>query len=225
MSARGRSPASGPASFAQAARALLALDALARRPAHCGCWSQPSFARARCYCGRRRPRQPPPRARAAGGAAPRASGARGAHALHDRIHRSGLRGPDRPATWLDRTVAAGAQFVLLPVDWASIAPVRPAADPSNPANPAYNWGALDAAVRGAATRGLTSRSRSPAAAAQPGRMGRTGRRASSPGRGARVPPRLRHSRGGRPPLLAVAFDPGAERCRTSAITRPGASRT
>lgn len=64
--------------------------------------------------------------------------------------------PDR-SLWMERTVHAGAGFILLYVGWASIATQRPAAgsDPSNPANPAYNWGTLDATVRAATQRGLT----------------------------------------------------------------------
>jgi hypothetical protein len=58
--------------------------------------------------------------------------------------------------WLDRTVASGAQFVLLWVSWSSVSPQRPAprADPSNPADPQYNWGTLDATVRAARSHGL-----------------------------------------------------------------------
>jgi hypothetical protein len=58
--------------------------------------------------------------------------------------------------WLDRTVASGAQFVLLWVSWGAVAPQAPAAgsDPSNPANPAYDWGTLDATVRAATQHGL-----------------------------------------------------------------------
>jgi hypothetical protein len=59
-----------------------------------------------------------------------------------------------PGYWLDRTVATGARFILLPVDWASVAPARPQTDPANPGNPAYNWRELDAAVRAAAARRL-----------------------------------------------------------------------
>jgi len=59
--------------------------------------------------------------------------------------------------WLDRTVSAGASFVLLPVSWPAIEPSPPApgSDPSNPANPALHWGTLDHAVREAVARGLT----------------------------------------------------------------------
>ena len=58
--------------------------------------------------------------------------------------------------WLDRTVASGAQFVLLWVSWGTVAPEPPAAgsDPTNPANPAYDWGTLDATVRAATAHGL-----------------------------------------------------------------------
>ena len=64
---------------------------------------------------------------------------------------------ENPATanvWFDRTVAAGARFVLLPVDWASVSPAQPPAG-SGPSNPAYNWGTLDQAVRAATAHGLT----------------------------------------------------------------------
>jgi hypothetical protein len=75
--------------------------------------------------------------------------------------------------WLDRTVASGAQFVLLWVSWGSVSPQRPApgSDPSNPANPAYDWGTLDATVRAATARGLRvvlSITRAPAWAEGPG---------------------------------------------------------
>jgi hypothetical protein len=56
--------------------------------------------------------------------------------------------------WLQRTVRAGAQMVLLTADWASIAPSRPS-NPTDPDDPAYRWGALDSAVRAAAAHGLT----------------------------------------------------------------------
>ena len=59
--------------------------------------------------------------------------------------------------WITRTLASGAQFVLLPVDWANIAGSRPpsGSDPTNPANPDYNWGTLDQTVRALTARGLT----------------------------------------------------------------------
>lgn len=56
--------------------------------------------------------------------------------------------------WFERAVAADARFVLLPVDWAAIAPHPPASDPTNPTNPAYRWGTLDQTVRGAVAHGL-----------------------------------------------------------------------
>jgi hypothetical protein len=60
------------------------------------------------------------------------------------------------SVWLDRTVAAGAQFVLVPVVWGPYRG-RPAAgtDPSDPANPAYDFGGLDATIRAATARRLT----------------------------------------------------------------------
>jgi hypothetical protein len=60
-----------------------------------------------------------------------------------------------PNPWLGDAVTAGARFVLLPVSWGAIAPQRPSGDPTNPANPAYSWGGLDQAVRGAVAHGLT----------------------------------------------------------------------
>jgi hypothetical protein len=59
--------------------------------------------------------------------------------------------------WLGRTVASGAQFVLLWVTWGGVAPQKPppGTDASDPANPAYNWSTLDATVRAANARGLT----------------------------------------------------------------------
>jgi len=58
--------------------------------------------------------------------------------------------------WLDRTVDARAGLVLLSVSWRSIAPDSspPGFDPTDPADPAYDFAALDAAVRDAAARGL-----------------------------------------------------------------------
>jgi hypothetical protein len=55
--------------------------------------------------------------------------------------------------WLQRTLQAGAQMILIPVDWASIAPSQPA-NPADPGDPAYRWQALDGAVRAAAAQGL-----------------------------------------------------------------------
>jgi hypothetical protein len=59
-------------------------------------------------------------------------------------------------TWLNRTVGARANLVLLGASWASIAPPNrpPGFNPRNPADPAYSWGSLDAAVRDASARGL-----------------------------------------------------------------------
>jgi len=76
--------------------------------------------------------------------------------------------------WLDRTVASGAQFVLLWVSWGSVSPQPPPAgsDPSNPANPGYDWGTLDATVRAATAHGLRivlSITSAPAWAEGPGR--------------------------------------------------------
>jgi hypothetical protein len=58
--------------------------------------------------------------------------------------------------WLARARSAGAGLVLLGAPWAQIAPRRPPAgfDPADPADPAYDWTALDGAVRSAAARGL-----------------------------------------------------------------------
>ncbi len=71
--------------------------------------------------------------------------------ITDPVYGSATRG-----VWLNRTVGAGAQFVLLFVVWGAIAPQRPAvgSDLSDPANPAYKWGTLDATVRAANARGL-----------------------------------------------------------------------
>jgi hypothetical protein len=57
---------------------------------------------------------------------------------------------------MQRTVAAGGQFVLMRVAWNEVAPSAPPAgiDPSDPGNPAYNWGGLDTAVRAASANGL-----------------------------------------------------------------------
>jgi hypothetical protein len=61
------------------------------------------------------------------------------------------------AEWLDRTKAAGADYVSLAAFWRVIAPSNPPSgfDPSDPADPAYDWERLDAAVRDASARGLT----------------------------------------------------------------------
>lgn len=58
--------------------------------------------------------------------------------------------------WMTRAQEARADLVLLTVAWSSIAPKAPPAgfDPADPADPAYDWEALDAAVRAAVARGL-----------------------------------------------------------------------
>jgi len=58
--------------------------------------------------------------------------------------------------WLGRARDAGADLVLLGVDWSAIAPRAPAPgfDAANAADPAYDWSALDAAVRSAVAQGL-----------------------------------------------------------------------
>lgn len=58
--------------------------------------------------------------------------------------------------WLDDAATAGSSTVKLAVFWRDIAPsTRPAAfDDRNPADPGYEWGNVDAAVRGASARGM-----------------------------------------------------------------------
>jgi hypothetical protein len=58
--------------------------------------------------------------------------------------------------WLDRATDAGAGTVLLPANWASIAPSSKGAgfDPANPADPHYSWDTLDSGVRNATAHGL-----------------------------------------------------------------------
>ena len=56
--------------------------------------------------------------------------------------------------WLRRGVRVGAQFILLQVTWAAIAPFPPGGDPTDPANSSYNWGTLDQSVRAATDHGL-----------------------------------------------------------------------
>jgi hypothetical protein len=64
-----------------------------------------------------------------------------------------LQAPSVRDAWLRRTVRAGAQMVLIAVDWASIAPSRPAS-PTDPGDPAYRWEALDGAIGAASAQGL-----------------------------------------------------------------------
>lgn len=59
------------------------------------------------------------------------------------------------AAYLDKTVALGVGTVRMTAQWRSVAPVRPSGDPADPANPAYDFKALDVAVRNAAARGLS----------------------------------------------------------------------
>jgi hypothetical protein len=54
---------------------------------------------------------------------------------------------------LARTLQAGAGMVRLTVNWAAIAPNRPA-NGANPADPAYNFAALDSSVAAIRSRGL-----------------------------------------------------------------------
>lgn len=56
----------------------------------------------------------------------------------------------------DRTKAAGAKFVRIPLDWASIAPLAPPADwhPDDPADPNYRWQDADITVARAVQAGL-----------------------------------------------------------------------
>jgi hypothetical protein len=58
--------------------------------------------------------------------------------------------------WLARARGAGADLVLLGVDWSAIAPRLPSStfNAADPADPAYDWVALDASVRSAVARGL-----------------------------------------------------------------------
>lgn len=58
--------------------------------------------------------------------------------------------------WMARAASARADLALLGVDWSKIAPAhRPTGfDPADPADPAYNWEALDAAVRSAVAHGV-----------------------------------------------------------------------
>jgi hypothetical protein len=58
--------------------------------------------------------------------------------------------------WLDRTVSARADLVQLTATWSDIAPSsHPSGfDARDPGDPHYSWGTLDAAIKGATSRGL-----------------------------------------------------------------------
>jgi hypothetical protein len=83
--------------------------------------------------------------------------AAGSAAAAPRPFMTGFVGVPPGNVWLDRAVAADAQFILLGVDWAGVSPSRPprGSDQTDPANPAYNWGTLDQSVRAAVVHGLT----------------------------------------------------------------------
>jgi hypothetical protein len=60
-------------------------------------------------------------------------------------------------TWLNRTATAGAQLVLIPVEWSSIAPAKPpSGEATNPGYSGYDWGPLDQAVRNVVAHRLTA---------------------------------------------------------------------
>ncbi|GAC1577323.1 MAG: hypothetical protein NVS3B18_11090 [Candidatus Dormibacteria bacterium] len=61
------------------------------------------------------------------------------------------------AQWIQRTLATGAQTVLLDVYWNGTAPatLTPDFDATNPADPRYNWSSTDNAVRAVAASGLS----------------------------------------------------------------------
>jgi hypothetical protein len=59
-------------------------------------------------------------------------------------------------TWLNRAKGAGAQVILLPVEWATVAESKPpAGEATNPAWSGYDWSAVDQAVRNTAAKGFT----------------------------------------------------------------------
>jgi hypothetical protein len=60
------------------------------------------------------------------------------------------------APWVQRTLATGAQVVLLDVDWAGVAPAHPAQgfNAANPSDPGYNWSDIDYGVRAVANSGV-----------------------------------------------------------------------
>jgi hypothetical protein len=51
-----------------------------------------------------------------------------------------------------RAIGAGAARILF--SWASVAPTRPAGDPTDPTNPAYHWGGIDRQVTIAVQQGV-----------------------------------------------------------------------
>ena len=77
------------------------------------------------------------------------------------------------ATWLDRSVDAGAGIVRLHVFWAAVAGATPPPDPTNPGGGSYEFSATDRAVRDAESRGLSvllTVTGAPAWAEGPGRL-------------------------------------------------------
>lgn len=56
--------------------------------------------------------------------------------------------------WLGRAEKAGAGIVRVNVRWSAVAGQTRPADPADPADPAYDFAAVDGAVRSAAARGL-----------------------------------------------------------------------
>jgi hypothetical protein len=64
--------------------------------------------------------------------------------------------PAERTAWFDRTVSVGGSIVRIMPAWAGIAPTtRPVSfKADDPADPAYNWKAVDDAVRDASARGL-----------------------------------------------------------------------
>jgi hypothetical protein len=58
--------------------------------------------------------------------------------------------------WLQRAEGTGASLIRIDVNWAAVAPKKPAAgfEASDPAAPGYAWSALDAAIDSAAAHGL-----------------------------------------------------------------------
>src|SRR5829696_1527165 len=62
--------------------------------------------------------------------------------------------PAERAVWFDRTVAAGAGIVRLPISWPIVAGGQRPPDPTNPGSSSYDFTTLDGGVRDAAARGL-----------------------------------------------------------------------